>query len=225
MTDAAVQAGGTEALIARLASEARPVRVLHRPWLRAACWLGAALWLGLLLSYFTDFPALRERLMGAPDMWLSEAGAAATAILAALAAFETSVPGRSRLWAVLPLPAAALWVSASGAGCLRQAAIAGTQPEPPMHGMACLSFLLLVSLPLAGLLMLLLLRACPLRPGLTALLGGLASAAAASVLLSLIHPFDATVEDLAMHLVAVAVIVLATGTAGGAVGRHGLLSR
>jgi hypothetical protein len=214
MTDLAAQASGIEALISRLAAEARPVRPLRRPWVRAALWLGAALWVGLLLSYFTDFAALRARLMGAPDMWLSEAGAAATAILAALAAFETSVPGRSRLWAVLPLPAAALWVGASGLGCLRYAGIAGTEPEPAMHGMVCLSFLLLVSLPLAGLLVVLLQRACPLRPGLTGLLGGLASAGAASVLLSMIHPFDATAEDLAMHLVAVVAIVLLTGSLG-----------
>ena len=95
-------------LIARLSSDARPVQVLAQPWRRAACWLGAALWVGLLLSFFTNFPALRTRLMAVPDMWLSEAGAVGTAVFGALAAFETSIPGRSRAWGFLPLPALAL---------------------------------------------------------------------------------------------------------------------
>jgi hypothetical protein len=73
--------------------------------------------------------------------------------------------------------------------------------------MACLKFILLISLPLASLLTWLLLRACPLRPGLTAMLGGLASAAAAAALLTLAHPFDATAGDLSMHLVAVLLVV------------------
>ena len=86
-------------------------------------------------------------------------------------------------------------------------AIPGTVAEPHMHGMACVSFMIVVAVPLAALLMVLLLRACPLRPGLTALLGGMACAGAASVLLSMIHPFDATGEDLAMHLAAVLAII------------------
>ena len=86
-----------------------------------------------------------------------------------------------------------------------------------MHAMACVGFMLVVAVPLAALLMVLLLRACPLRPGLTALLGGLACAGAASVLLSMIHPFDATGEDLALHLVAVLAIVGISRIAGGRV--------
>jgi hypothetical protein len=80
--------------------------------------------------------------------------------------------------------------------------------------MECLNFMLLVSVPLAGLLTWLLMRACPLRPGLTAVLAGLASAGAASCLLTLIHPFDATAEDLLVHLLAVLAIVGLTRAAG-----------
>jgi hypothetical protein len=72
----------------------------------------------------------------------------------------------------------------------------------------------MVSLPMAFLLIAMLLRACPLRPGLTASLGGLASAAAAAALLTLIHPFDATAEDLLVHLAAVVLAVLATRLIG-----------
>lgn len=198
---------GTDDLIARLTSRVEPVRRLSTPWRRAALFLAAAAWLGLILALFTDFDALRNRLMGAPDMAASAVGALLTAMLATLAAFETSVPGRSARWALLPLPAAALWIGASGAGCLRHWAVPGTEPEPAMHPMICLYFLLAVSLPLSILLIALLVRACPLRPALTAWLAGLASAGASATLLTLIHPFDATAEDLGVHLAAVLLVL------------------
>jgi hypothetical protein len=194
-------------LIGRLARDLRPVVRLAPPWKRAALWLAAVAWLALLLSLFTNFSALRLRLMGAPDMWLSQTGAVLTAVLAGWAALQTAIPGRSPAWALVPLPFAVLWVGASAAGCLRLWAIPGTIPEPAMHAMACAKFLLLVSVPLAGVLGFLLLRACPLRPGLTACLAGLASAAAASALLALIHPFDATVDDLVLHLAAIVLVI------------------
>ncbi len=190
---------GQDVLIARLAADLRPRRPLAPIWQRAALWFAAVLWIGLLLSLFADWPALRIRLMAAPDMWISPLGAVLTAILAGIAALQVAIPGRSAAWALLPLPALALWVGASTAGCLRLLPVAATRPEPAMHAMVCLQFLLLVSLPLSLLLTWLLLRAYPLRPGLTATLAGLASAGAAAALLTLIHPFDATADDLAMH--------------------------
>ena len=211
-----------ELLIARLARDLRPVAPLAPPWQRAAAWLVAAVWVGVLLSLFADFPALRARLMAAPDMWLSLLGAALTAILAGWAALQTSVPGRSALCALVPLPAVLLWIGASTAGCLRLTPIAGTVPEAPMHPMVCLEFLLLVSLPLLLLLTWQVRRAFPLRPGLTACLAGLASAGAGATLLALIHPFDATGEDLGLHFVGVVVIV-ALGRFGSGKSKEGLL--
>jgi hypothetical protein len=200
----------SDALITRLSAELAPVRRLPAPWKRAALWLAASIWLALILALFADFDAMRERLMGAPDVALSLVGAVLTCVLAALAAFETSVPGRSASWALLPLPAAALWIAASGAGCLRDWAVPGTHPEPVIHPMLCLYFLLAVSLPLSILLIALLVRACPLRPARTAWLAGLASAGASATLLSLIHPFDATAEDLGVHALAVLIVLLGT---------------
>ena len=98
---------------------------------------------------------------------------------------------------------------------MRLAPVAATVPEPAMHPMACLQVLLLISLPLTLLLTWLLMRAYPLRPGLTAALGGLASAGAAASLLTLIHPFDATLDDLAVHGVAVLLVIGAARWLGG----------
>ncbi len=210
MSDAATH----EALIARLSGALRPVRRLAPPWQRTALWLIAVLLFAAALAPFADFPAIAARLAAVPDMWLSQTGAALTAVLAAWAAFQTSVPGRSPRAALLPVLPALLWVGASTAGCLRLTPIAGTVPEPPMHAFACLKFLLLVSVPMVCLLTWALTRACPLRPGLTAVLAGLASAGAASCLLTLIHPFDANAEDLLVHLLAVIAIVGITRAAG-----------
>jgi hypothetical protein len=86
-----------------------------------------------------------------------------------------------------------------------------------MHPVVCLEFLILVSLPLLLLLTWQLRRAFPLRPGLTACLAGLASAGAGITLLALIHPFDATAEDLGLHLAGVVLIIALSrfGTANG----------
>lgn len=205
----------TEALIAQLSADLRPVRRLAPAWQRAGLWLAAILWLAALLSVFTDWGALGRRLMGTPDIWLSQLGAVLTAVCAGLAALQIAVPGRSTRWALLPLPPLVLWVAASTEGCMRLAPAAETVPEPAMHPMACLQVLLLISFPLTLLLTWLLMRAFPLRPGLTAALGGLASAGAAASLLTLIHPFDATVDDLAVHGVAILVVIGAARWWGG----------
>jgi hypothetical protein len=207
-------AAAVDALIGELAAGLQPVKRLASPWRRAALWLCASLWIGGLLALFTPWNEFAQRMMGAPDMWLGFAGGLLTAVLAAVAAFLTSVPGRSAWWGALPLPALALWVSASTAGCLRRTPVAHTQPEPMMHPMLCIYFIVLVAVPLAMLLMWQLMRACPLRPGLTAALGGLASAGAAATLLAFVHPFDATFEDLGAHAVAVVLVVAAAKMLG-----------
>jgi hypothetical protein len=206
MSDAAM--GRNAALIGSLARDMRPVRRLAPPWRRAALWLAGALWVGGFLALFADFGAVWHRLTALPDMGAAEAGAVLTGITAALAAFMTSVPGRSAWWPILPLPPLAVWLGASGLGCLRPEVAGVTVPEGVMHPMGCMYFIVLISAPLAGLLLWQVTRAFPLRPGLTASLAGLASAAAAAALLALIHPFDATAEDLGAHFVAVLAVVI-----------------
>lgn len=196
-----------EHLIGRLAQQLTPVRKLAPPWRRAALWLVAVVWFLALLLPFVNVARVMHLLMGTPDMWLAALGQVLTAVLAALAAFETSVPGRSVRWAWLPVPAVALWVGASIAGMLRMAPAAGSVPEPAGHAMLCVYVVVLVGLPLLGLIGVLLRQACPLRAGVTAGLAGLAAAGAAATVLTMMHPFDANWRDLGMHLVAVGVIL------------------
>ncbi len=81
--------------------------------------------------------------------------------------------------------------------------------------MDCLAFILGLSVPLSGLLVLMLRRAATLQPGLTAAMAGLAAAAAAATLLALVHPFDASAVDLAVHVGAVLAVVAVNRALGG----------
>jgi hypothetical protein len=76
-------------------------------------------------------------------------------------------------------------------------------------------FVIVVSLPLSILLTVMLRRGYALRPGLVAIVGGLASAAAAATLLNFFHPFDAIVTDLLVHVGAIALVVAVNGIFGG----------
>jgi hypothetical protein len=198
-------------LVESLSGGLRPVRRLRAPSLRALAWCAAAMGLGLALLPFADLDALRIR-MAIPDLRYAALGAMLTALTAALAAFQTSVPGRSPGWALLPLGPAALWIGASGMGCLRDWVAPGTERA---EAGGCLVFLLAVSMPLSLGLVLMLRRACPLRPNLTAALAGLSAAAAAAALLVPFHPHDATASDLLLHLVVVGLVIVANGLAGG----------
>ncbi len=196
-----------EDLVAGLSAELVPVRRLPVPALRAAAWVGLVAAMGLVLAASCDMPALGRRLTAAPDMWMAVAGSTATAVLAALAAFELSVPGRGARWALLPLPALLLWMSASGLGCLRVWAVPGADGAAMNEARHCLVRILVMSVPLMAAMTAMVRRACPLRPHLTALVSGLAVAAASASLLNLDHPFDASATDLLAHLLALLLVM------------------
>jgi hypothetical protein len=208
-----------EALIQELASDLRPVRRLAPPLLRALGWLAVVGALAVALACFADLGAMVRRLTAAPDMWLAVAGSTLTAILAAIAAFQTSLPDRKPAWALLPVPGLLLWVGASGLGCLRSWLLPGTHPADLVEARGCLVFILGVSVPLSILLVVMLRRGYPLRPNLTAATGGLAAAAAAATLLNFFHPFDAAATDLVVHAGAVVLVVLANRALSGRVFR------
>jgi hypothetical protein len=204
-----------EALIDRLGTDLVPVRRLLPPWLRTAGWLlvVVALAVGLLMHYGAD-PMLR-RWAATPDLAWAGIGAVITAVCAAWAAFALGVPGRRAAWAWLPLPGALLWIGASGLGCLRTWIAPGTELAGVHQSADCLLFIISFSVPLSALLIVLLRRACPLRPVLTAVLIGLASAAASASLLEICHSFDAAATDLLTHALAVVVVVAANAAMGG----------
>jgi hypothetical protein len=212
-----------ERIIRSLAADLTPVRRLRPPGLRAALWLSVVAAIALGLASVSDRAAAAARLTAAPDMWLTAVGSALTMVLAAIAAFELSLPDRNRSWAVLPLPAALLWIGASGAGCLRTSLVPGVHAALLDDTKDCLAFILAFSVPLSVLMIGMLRRAYPLQPELVAAVAGLASAAAAATLLNFFHPYDASSTDLAVHVVTVSLVVIVNRAYGGRILRQQIL--
>jgi hypothetical protein len=180
-------------LIQALGADLTPVRRLAPPGARTLIWL---------------------TIVGAIALALAT-GSLVTAVLAAVAAFQLSLPDRKPAWALLPLPAAVFWVAASGIGCLRSWLVPETHPASLGEAETCLAFILGISVPLSALLIVMLRQGCPLRPNLTLVIAGLACASAAATLLNFIHPYDATATDLTVHAFAVATVILANAIFGG----------
>ena len=207
MSDTTQQDLPHDRLIQGLASDLQPVQPLPPAGKRAMIWLGFVVLAGLALSLIADLPAFAHRLMVAPDMWLAMTGSALTAVLAAIAAFKLSMPDSPRAWAWLPLPAALLWILASGLGCLRDYVLPGTHVAPMSETMECLTIIVALSLPFSLLMFAMLREGFSLLPGLTATIAGLAVAAASATLLNLFHPIDAAAVDLLVHALAVALVI------------------
>jgi hypothetical protein len=198
-----------DSFVSDLVADLRPVKPLPSPWLRASIWLSLVAIVALGLASFADLSAFRARMSGAPDMWLAVVGSALTTALAVVAALEVSLPDRSRAWGLLPLPGLALWIGASGLGCARNWLIPGVHEASLADTKDCLTFILGLSIPLSAILLVMLRRGYSLTPTLTGALAGLAVAAAAATLLTLFHPYDAAVTDLAVHAAAVALVIIA----------------
>jgi hypothetical protein len=145
---------------------------------------------------------------------MSMIGALATAMLAATASFELSLPDSSRWWLLLPLPVLLVWVSTIGYGCLTD--WVRMDPEGIRMGEAarCFATLLLTSVPLSIAMLIMLRHAALLRPTAVSTAGGLAIAAVTSFALSLIHDLDATVMILIWNLGVAALIAGLASTFG-----------
>jgi hypothetical protein len=198
-----------EGLVQSLSADLMPVRRLRPPAQRASLWLGATVATATVVAPFSDLVAMMHRLTAAPDLWLAVIGSILTAVLAAVAAFELSLPDRSPRWALLPVPAALLWVGASGLGCLRAWFVPGTHDASLSEAKTCFFFILALSIPLSVLLVAMLRRAHSLWPNLTGAMGGLAVAGASATVLNLFHPYDAAATDLIVHVGAVVIVITA----------------
>jgi hypothetical protein len=198
----------TDQIIDNLAAELAPVRVLRPPVMRALLWLAVVGAVGAALIFrFTQWGAILPRLQ-TPRVAFETAATALTAITATIAAFELSIPDRSRHWAWLPVPTLLLWLAASGLGCLSNGLGMHNADGPVGESAHCFVFIMAVSVPLAVGLFWMLRRARPLEALPVAAVGTLGVAATAAFVLQFFHPFDVTVIDLALHVAAIGLVVL-----------------
>jgi hypothetical protein len=195
----------TERLIARLTADAGPVVRLRHPLVRACLWLGGATVAATLLVY--GAADMNEFMIRAQEgrQKIELTATLLTGLLAVIAAFELSLPDRSRAWLLLPLPALAAWLATSGLGCLN-AWIAGA-PTDLRESSECFLILIGTSLPLGLALLWMLRRAKPLNPVSVAAMGGLGVAGIAAFVLQFFHPFDVTFIDFGIHALAILIVI------------------
>ena len=203
----------TDTLIDQLAADVRPVRPLRAPALRALmAVLTIALVAGLAIALLGDVAGLRQRYAGREALLALEMAAMlATGVLAIVAAFFVSIPGGSLRWLAAPIPSFAVWLLLSGLGCYDDFVRRGGVGWELGESMNCLLFILATSAMLAPPLIWRLARAKPIDPLPVALLGGLGVAAISAFVLQFFHPFTVTFVDLAVHLVAILIVVGAVG--------------
>jgi hypothetical protein len=202
-------------LINSLSTNLPPVRRFRPPLVRASCWLAlGALVVALLAISQGIRPDLLAKLHD-PEFDLGLAAALLTGILSTVAAFMLSLPDRSRLWWLLPLPSLGFWLSTIGYQCLTH--WISIEPGSIQLGETarCFATLMLTSLPLSLAMLLMLRHAAPLRPTAATFTGSLAVAAMTALALSLFHKLDATLMILMWNLGTAALFV----GLGGAFGR------
>ncbi len=198
----------TDDLLARLTADLKPVRRVAHPAMAALAWLAvAALVISIVVALFGFRHDIAYRLSFGIDM-PQMVFAAMTGALAAFAAFQLALPDRDWRWALLPLPAAALWIATMGFGCLLDFARQGWEGIRLGTSFGCLRFIVGFGVPLTVAFLWLARHAAPLRPGPVAALGGLAAASIASIGLTLVHHLDAAVMVLVWHGGSVALVVL-----------------
>jgi hypothetical protein len=201
----------TPDLISSLAKDLPPVRRLRPPLVRASCWLALAAAVLTLLAIAQGLrPDLAQRL-GDPAFAVGLFGALLTGIFAAIAAFLVSLPDRSRLWLLLPLPALGIWLSNIGYQCLSQWISIGPDGIALGEAARCLATLVLTSLPLSLMMLVMLRHAAPLRPRMVTVMGSLSVAAITATALSLFHSMDATVMILMWNF-GTAIVLVALGS-------------
>ena len=204
----------TSDLIDALVADVKPVRRLRPPVVRALCWLLLA---ALMLTLVAVGHGMRPDLMlklRQPVFTTSVAAALMTGVLAAMASFIASVPGRSRRWLLLPAPALVVWISTIGYGCLTDWVSIGPGGMSLGETARCFATLAVTGFPLSLVIVIMLRYVARLSPAPVAMMGGLAVAAMTAVALSLLHPIDATIMILIWNFGVAALLLLLSGLYG-----------
>lgn len=204
----------TDRLVTVIASQLKPVQPLPAPWLRASQWLLVlSLVLAVLVTWLGDRTGFARRIV-APSVLAECAGAVITAVLSALAAFHLSVPGESPRWRLVPFACSALWLIGMLATGWQRLIEGPALTDSAWGSLNCFGFVVGLSLPVTGTLLVLLRRSYPLAPIPVAAAAGLTAGALATLVLEFFHTDLSGPVDLAAHVAAVGVVVSAAALFG-----------
>lgn len=204
----------TPELVDLLAKSARPIRRLPSPRTRSATWLSFAV---AILTVITLYHGLRsditERL--GESLFLVQIGASLiTGVMAAYAAFCLSLPDRSPLWALAPVPTLVLWISVIGYGCLVGWVSLPSSGLPRSEIFQCLGTIALTSAPLLLLFAIMLRPSRAAKPTSASLMGALSVASFAAAGVSLIHNIEASMMVIMLNVGTVALMLALSGVFG-----------
>jgi len=204
----------TPDLIESLVARAAPVRPLRPPLVRSAGWLAFAVLILALIVVSHGVRADLEAHLRHPQFVVTTAAALLTGVFAAVASFIVSIPGRSRYWLLLPVPALVVWMSTVGYGCLTS--WVGLRPGELRLGdeAGCFAALVLTGAPLSLSVLIMLRHAGHLNPTPVAISAGLAVAGLTATALALFHNHDASVWTLIWSVGTVALFVTLGGLFG-----------
>jgi hypothetical protein len=201
----------TDSLIDQLARRAKPVRPLASPLLRTLAWAVAATALvAMVAASMGMHPGLSTQMAQTPKLveWIASI---LTALMAAYAVFQISVPGRSPSWAWLPALPLAVWLASIGWGCLADFKALGWAAFAwQSHSGECARAITAISLPLGITLLVMVRHAGVVKPAPTAMLAALGAAAMASAGVSLVHQGETSLMSLLWHVGVVALLSLAS---------------
>jgi hypothetical protein len=203
----------TDRLIDTLSENLQPVKPLRKPVMRAALWSAFATLVIAVIAAIGGSRADLAHAMGEAHFLIPLAGSWLTGVTAALAAFEISLPDRSRRWLWLPVLPILLWGTGFAYSCLANwGDIPGSLALLPES--ACLVTILVASAALLVVLLPMLRRVKTLRPRLTAWLGCLAVAGFADTAHLLVHTEQDSLIALTVNIVPTALVVVLGGLAG-----------
>ncbi|MDQ7250917.1 NrsF family protein [Dongia sedimenti] len=203
----------TDQLIEGLTRNLQPVKPLRKPGLRAALWSGFATLVIAIIAAVGGSRADLAHALPEVTFFVPLIGSWLTGVTAAVAAFQVSLPDRSRHWLWLPAVPILLWGTGFAVSCFSNPgdilASLALLPES-----ACLLTIVLTSAALLVVLLPMLRRVKTLRPRLTAWLGCLAVAGFADTAHLLVHTEQDSLLALTVNLAPALALVVLGGLAG-----------
>lgn len=204
----------TDELIETLAQDAKPVRPLAPPLIRAGLLLFVLFAaMGALVAFGGHVEETLAHLARMP-FTLELVGAVAAGVGAIVAAVMLSIPGRARAWLYLPVPGLALWLAGGGLECYRQVEELGYVPTTLFASQDCFIFIVSAGLPAAAAAYIFLRQHLSVDAVRVAALAGLGAALLAAALLQFIHAHGTNPVDFGTHVIAVVLLMLTAMAVG-----------